>query len=96
MRSRFTAFAVGDAPYLLSSWHPTTRPDQVRFIPGQAWTRLEILATVAGGAFDAEGHVEFRAHHEREGRPGVLHELSHFVRHDGSWVYLGPVDADLS
>lgn len=96
MRSRFTAFAVGDEPYLLRSWHSTTRPDQVRFVPGQVWTRLEILATVEGAALDSEGHVEFQAHHERAGRAGSLHELSRFVREDGAWVYLGPVDAVVS
>ena len=26
MRSRFTAFATGNAAYLLASWHPSTRP----------------------------------------------------------------------
>ncbi|MFZ2176709.1 MAG: YchJ family metal-binding protein, partial [Rhodococcus sp. (in: high G+C Gram-positive bacteria)] len=26
MRSRFSAFAVLDAEYLLATWHPSTRP----------------------------------------------------------------------
>ncbi|WP_275423743.1 YchJ family protein, partial [Virgisporangium ochraceum] len=26
MRSRYSAFALGDADYLLRTWHPTTRP----------------------------------------------------------------------
>ncbi len=96
MRSRFTAFALGDEAHLLRSWHPRTRPAEVRFVPGQTWTRLEVLATVAGELFDQEGEVEFRAHHERRGRAGVLHELSRFQRDDeGRWTYLGPVDADL-
>jgi SEC-C motif domain protein len=96
MRSRFTAFALGDEPHLLRSWHPRTRPAEVRFVPGQTWTDLEVLATVAGDLFDQEGEVEFRAHHERRGRVGVLHELSRFVRDDGRWTYLGPVDAELA
>ena len=29
MRSRYSAFAVGDMPYLLRTWHPTTRPDDL-------------------------------------------------------------------
>jgi SEC-C motif-containing protein len=96
MRSRFTAFALGDEAHLLRSWHPRARPAEVRFVPGQTWTRLEVLATVAGELFDQEGEVEFRAHHERRGRTGVLHELSRFQRDDdGRWTYLGPVDADL-
>lgn len=28
MRSRFSAFAVGDAEYLLATWHRATRPRQ--------------------------------------------------------------------
>jgi SEC-C motif-containing protein len=26
MRSRYSAFALGEAAYLLSTWHPSTRP----------------------------------------------------------------------
>jgi SEC-C motif domain protein len=96
MRSRFSAFAVGDEAHLLRSWHPATRPASVQLVPGQRWTRLEVLATVAGELFDPEGGVEFRAYYERRGRAGVLHELSRFVRDDaGRWVYLGAVEADL-
>ena len=96
MRSRFTAFALGDEAHLLRSWHPSTRPPSVSLVAGQRWTSLEVLATMAGDLFDPEGEVEFRAHYERRGRPGVLHELSRFTRDDqGRWVYLGPVEADL-
>lgn len=96
MRSRYTAFMLGDVDHLLRSWHPSTRPSSVQLVPGQTWTGLEVLATVAGELLDKEGEVEFRAHYERRGRPGVLHELSRFVRDDdGRWVYLGAVDAEL-
>lgn len=96
MRSRFTAFALGDEAHLLRSWHASTRPASVRLVAGQRWTGLEVLATAAGGLLDQEGEVEFRAHYERRGRPGVLHELSRFVRdEEGRWVYLGAVDAEL-
>lgn len=96
MRSRFTAFALGDEAHLLRSWHLATRPTEVRFVPGQRWTRLEVLATVAGELLDPTGLVEFRAHHERRGRLGTLHELSRFVRDDdGRWCYLGAEEAEL-
>jgi SEC-C motif-containing protein len=94
MRSRFTAFALGDEAHLLRSWHASSRPAAVSFVPGQRW--LEVLATVAGELLDPEGEVEFRAHYDRRGRSGDLHELSRFVRdEDGRWVYLGAVDAEL-
>ncbi|MEZ0090378.1 YchJ family protein [Streptacidiphilus sp. EB129] len=88
MRSRYSAFAVGDTAYLLRSWHPDTRPARLELDPAQQWLRLEILGTTEGGAFHAEGTVEFRAHY-RDGRhTDALHEHSRFVRVAGAWVYL--------
>jgi SEC-C motif domain protein len=84
MRSRFSAFALGEEGYLLSSWHPSTRPKRLRLDPTQEWTRLEIVGHTGGGPFDTEGTVEFRAHH----RAGVLRENSRFVREDGEWFYV--------
>jgi SEC-C motif-containing protein len=88
MRSRFSAFAVGDVAYLLRSWHPATRPSRLELDPAQEWVRLEILGTVEGGPFHAEGSVEFRAHYRDGGRADSLHENSRFVRDSGAWVYL--------
>lgn len=87
MRSRYTAFAVGDEAHLLASWHPATRPAAVGLDPGQRWTRLEVLAAPAAGLFDVEGEVEFRAH----GTPGAVHERSRFVRERGRWLYVDGV-----
>jgi SEC-C motif-containing protein len=89
MRSRFSAFAVGDEAYLLRTWHSGTRPTAVGFDPGQRWRRLEILDTADGSVFHTEGVVEFRAHYSQRGRPGALHERSRFGRDAaGAWVYL--------
>lgn len=88
MRSRFSAFAVGDEAYLLRTWHPTTRPAEVGFDRKQRWTRLEILGTTGGGPFHTEGTVEFRAHFTYRGQPDSLDENSRFVRDDGQWSYL--------
>ncbi|MGZ4784961.1 MAG: YchJ family protein [Acidimicrobiales bacterium] len=88
MRSRYSAYAVLDEPYLLHSWHPSTRPRVVALDPDPQWVQLEIVATDAGGPFDQEGTVEFLAHHQRDGQPGVLHETSRFPRFERRWVYL--------
>lgn len=90
MRSRFSAFAVGDAEYLLSSWHPDTRPATIRLDARQRWTRLDVLATTGGSPFHTTGTVEFRAHYRTPDGPGSLHEDSEFTRVDGRWVYTGP------
>ena len=88
MRSRFTAFARGDAHYLLATWHPSTRPRRLSLDAAQQWERLEVLAVSGGGLFDSAGTVEFRAHYLRAGRPGHQHERSRFLRADGAWRYL--------
>lgn len=92
MRSRFSAFAIGDTAYLLATWHPSTRPEKVELDPAQRWTRLDVLATTGGSPFHQTGTVEFRAHYRREGRPGSLHELSAFTREHGQWRYLRAED----
>ena len=84
MRSRYSAFAVGDAAYLLATWHPSTRPAEVD--TGGGWLRLEVLEA-RGGLLDAEGAVRFRAH----AADGVVVEHSRFVRDGGRWSYVGPV-----
>lgn len=91
MRSRYSAFAVGDAAYLLATWHPRTRPAALDLDPDVRWLGLEVLATTGGGMLAAEGTVEFRAAHLRDGRRGAQHEDSRFLREDGRWTYLDGV-----
>lgn len=88
MRSRYSAFVVGDTDYLLASWHPGTRPPQLELDADTVWRRLDIIRTHAGGPLDSEGTVEFRAHFRQNGERGVQHELSRFVREDGHWFYV--------
>jgi SEC-C motif domain protein len=92
MRSRFSAFARQNEAYLLRTWHPDTRPRTVGFDTNQRWTRLHILNTTDGSLLHTEGTVEFRADYKLRGRPGSLHENSRFVRNDGTWCYVGPLD----
>lgn len=88
MRSRYTAFAVGDTAYLLATWHPTTRPGSLDLDDGVAWRRLDVLRTEGGGPFDAQGVVEFVAHHRSAVGRGQLHEVSRFVREGARWYYV--------
>ena len=80
MRSRYSAFAVGDAGYLLRTWHPSARPRTLSLDPALRWTRLAVLETRDGGLFDTTGTVQFRATHVQHGKRGVLAETSRFVR----------------
>jgi SEC-C motif-containing protein len=92
MRSRYSAFAVGDAGHLLRTWHPSGRPRTLSLDPALRWTRLAVLETRDGGLFDATGTVQFRAMYVQQGQRGVLAETSRFVRQDRHWTYLGPID----
>lgn len=93
MRSRYSAYAVGDADHVFRTWHPRTRPEHLTLDPGTTWTRLEVLDTVAGGPEDERGEVEFAAHHRSRAGAGVLRERSRFERRAGRWVYVdGVVD----
>ena len=88
MRSRFTAFAVGDTDYLLRTWHPSTRPSSLELDSGISWTRLDLLDRRRGGLLDVDGEVEFEAHFRHGSQRGSQHERSTFVRENGEWFYL--------
>lgn len=91
MRSRYSAFAVGDVAYLLRTWHPSTRPEELALDSDLRWFRLDILATSRGGMLESDGTVEFRAHFKAPDGAGSQHETSRFVRDSGAWVYLDGV-----
>lgn len=84
MRSRYTAYALGDVDHVFRSWHPATRPDDLAQLPSTEWLGLEVLDVVDGGPADDHGIVEFRARYAG----GALHERSRFTRRAGRWVYL--------
>lgn len=87
MRSRYTAFVQRNEPYLLSTWHPDTRPSRVRLEEKQRWLGLAIRAEQAGGPEDDAGSVEFVARFKIDGKGHRLHEVSRFEKIDGRWYY---------
>jgi len=93
MRSRYSAYAVGDGEYLLATWHPSQRPRMLELEPEIEWRRLQILHTTGGSEHDTEGTVAFVAHFwdPAEGGWDELQEQSHFVFDAGQWFYVGPV-----
>ena len=87
MRSRYSAYALGNWDYLLKTWHPDFRPVAVSLDPDQVWTRLRILGAELGGPEDHVGTVHFRAHYRLGTERGVQEENSNFVRLDQRWLY---------
>jgi len=87
MRSRYSAFVLERADYLLATWHTSKRPSQLTFDPGVKWLGLEVREHQPTDATHAE--VEFVARQrDQTGRAVRLHERSRFVREDGRWYYL--------
>lgn len=88
MRSRYSAFVLGLAGYLLLSWHETTRPADLQLDGELHWEGLQIVKTRSGEAQAVRGVVEFIAHYAQDGQRGSQHEVSTFVRENGAWFYL--------
>lgn len=86
MRSRYSAFVLGDIAYLLRTWHPSTRPASVEIEADAQWLGLDIRHHVITGEHSAE--VEFVARFRVGGRAVRQHECSRFVREDGRWFYV--------
>jgi SEC-C motif-containing protein len=87
MRSRYTAYALGDVAHLLRTWHPRTRPTDLD-PDGVSWNVLSVLKVQDGGPDDATGIVEFVASWSGPTGAGHLHEASRFERRAGRWFYL--------
>lgn len=94
MRSRYAAYALGLAPYLVATTHPSS-PHQE---PDRAAWLDEIRAFCAAMAFEGltvraareegdRGVVEFEARMRHDGRDATMQERSRFERVGGRWLY---------
>lgn len=91
MRSRYSAYVLGDAGYLLLTWHASTRPEALD-LDDSASTRWLGLAVKCSTSGCDTATVEFVARYKVGGGPAVrLHEVSRFVHEQGRWYY---VDGD--
>lgn len=87
MRSRYSAFVVIDAGYLLATWHPRTRPSGLELDGQPQWRHLEVLGS-GQSADGLSGWVEFAAHYQTPAGAACLRERSRFLREQGRWLYL--------
>jgi SEC-C motif-containing protein len=90
MRSRYSAYVLRLEPYLLETWHASTRPAALNLEAGLRWLGLDVKRAAEDGE---RAVVEFVARCKPGGGPALrLHETSRFVREGGRWFY---VDGDL-
>jgi SEC-C motif-containing protein len=87
MRSRYSAYAIGDANYLIKTTHSSTRKnhkksDILEWSKSNKWNHLEVLEAT-------ETTVTFKAHYTDNRRQTRVHlEKSTFVFEDGNWFYV--------
>ena len=93
MRSRYTAYVLGDEAYLRASWHETTCPESLNLKQSDIqWTGLSICKILGGREGDRRGVVEFIAKYIVSGKLAQIHESSRFINQYGRWLYM---DGDL-
>jgi SEC-C motif-containing protein len=80
MRSRYTAFVLGDSNYLLSSWHSDYKPKSVVLDSSTHWLNLEIIAS-------SNGFVHFKAYSLLGDQISILEEKSNFEKVNNQWFY---------
>ena len=85
MRSRYTAYVLGDAAYLRRSWHPDTCPADLSLDAGVQWLGLKIERHTRISPTHAE--VVFIARYRLDVRVYRLAEHSRFVLEQGRWLY---------
>ncbi|HUH59361.1 MAG TPA: YchJ family metal-binding protein [Candidimonas sp.] len=96
MRSRYTAYALGRADYVLSTWAPQTRPTSLSIDPpgtphAVRWLGLAVHSHTR--LTPTQAQVLFTARYRESGKGYRLKEHSRFVLIDDKWYYLdGDVD----
>jgi SEC-C motif-containing protein len=93
MRSRYSAYVLALEPYLLATWHSSTRPTQLDLAANEKsqWLGLEIKRRQINddtASVEFVEFVEFVARYKTSGRAHRLHETSRFIREDGRWYYV--------
>ena len=85
MRSRYSAFTLAKADYLIYSDIHASQKDKVdilAFAKGVEWIGLEIVKS-------HDDTVEFKAYYKANGSLQMLHERSQFIFQEGRWQYAG-------
>ncbi|WP_026977734.1 YchJ family protein [Flavobacterium tegetincola] len=87
MRSRYSAYCIQAADYLVATTHLSTRKfhkksDILDWSKSNIWVNLEVIST-------SEDKVEFKAYYLDESLKAQIHyEKSTFTFDNGSWFYV--------
>lgn len=91
MKSRYTAYVLGNIDFLMKSHHSSTRPTNEKEII-LAWTNsiiwlgLEIIEETV--PTNEVGYVTFKASYVEKGQQNIIYETSRFLKENKHWVYM--------
>ncbi|MBC7693587.1 MAG: YchJ family protein [Methylotenera sp.] len=93
LRSRYTAFTLGDVDYIVTTHHSKTvgevnREEIEKWSKGSKWIGFKILQQEAGTASDTQGMIVFHVQYEMDGKMNDHHEQSVFEKENGEWKFL--------
>ena len=86
MRSRYTAFVIENADYLLHTWDQATRPDELVFSEKIRWLNMNVINS-ALSADGEEGWVEFEVSMVTQNDLVKMQEKSYFIKKQNLWLY---------
>lgn len=90
MRARYSAYALGDAAFVLNTCAPETRPSRLDLDPARTWTGPAVEC--ARDTAPSRAEVRFTVRLRNRGRKVRLTETSRFRLDGRRWLY---VDGDL-
>lgn len=94
MRSRYSAYVLKNDAYLTSSWHVSTRPNDLTkaSLQGVKWLGLTVLD--ARNLNTTHATVAFEARFKKgKEKTQTLFENSVFIFENGHWFYVNEVTA---
>lgn len=99
MRSRYSAYAMGKADYIIDTTHPALKKHQppvsrwreeiLKFCQGTTFEGLDIMQVEEG---DEAGFVTFKARLSKNGKDLSFIEKSRFEKEGGRWLYHSRLD----
>lgn len=88
MRSRFTAYVLGNIDYIFATEEDARREVIENWAQTTKFKQLRVLACHLGSEDDESGTVTFEADFETRGQSGTHRETSYFRKLDGRWLLI--------
>ncbi|MEB5971407.1 YchJ family protein [Pantoea dispersa] len=99
MRSRYSAYVMQNAAWLVETWHPSQRVTGLETLLSESFASTEWLGLTVTrcnhGSHENEAFVTFFARYLEKGRTCSLYECSRFLREDQRWYYVDGTTPEL-